>query len=372
MAYLSMLRFQLLIVTLLASALCVQARRGGGGDSDYDGGSSSGGGSSGGDSSDSGLSPEERARDEACRNEVGQTSPVWLHRWVGTYYNGTIELSIELDRCNGTCKESESTVNWELTGVLSILDPMHSAAGNRRPVVPRPKNPFIGVLYGWPKDANRSELLAHRDDTFLPPSINLAMETVSDFQYNEVTYGLNPSDTVSRNNPTCRVQEVTSTDDGYGFECVYDGLGVYRATDSSQFTAPMTNSSGRNHLVVEPGNNTMLTGSFDPNSAEFEWRGPFNAFAGSFGQDSMRKSYTNERNYISEDKAPYIGEFIVRFHGKVDVEHSHEMVVESGRDVSWDKDEEKIQDVTYCSAAPGRFSYKLWELSLFFCVLLIV
>ncbi|KAL9561798.1 hypothetical protein ACKAV7_014060 [Fusarium commune] len=306
-----------------------KARRCGGGGSDYDGGSSSGGGSSGGgssggDSSDSGLSPEEKARDEACRNEVGHTSPVWLHRWVGTYYNGTIELSIELDRCNGTCKESESTVNWELTGVLSILDPMESAAGNRRPLVPRPKNPFIGVLYGWPQDANQSELLAHRDDTFLPPSVNLAMETVSDFHYNEVT-----------------VQEVTSTDDGYEFECVYDGLGVYRATDSSQFTAPMTNSSGRNPLVAEPGNNTTLSGSFDPNSAKFEWRGPFNAFAGSFGQDSMRKSYTNERNYMSEDKAPYVGEFIVRFHGKVDLEHSHEMVVESRRDVSWDKDKEK-------------------------------
>lgn len=372
MAYLSTLRIQLLIVTLLASALCVQARRGGGGGGDYDGGSSSGGGSSDGDSSDSGPSPEEKARNDACRMEIGHTSPVWLHRWVGTYYNGTIEISIELDRCNGTCKESESTVNWELTGVLSILDPMHSAAGNSRPLVPRPKNLFIGVLYGWPKGVNQSELLAHRDDTFLPPSVDLAMETVSDFHYNEVMYGLNPSDTVSRNNPTCRVQDVTSTDDGYEFECVYDGLGVYRATDSSQFTAPMTNSSGRNPLLVEPGNNTMLFGSFDPNSAEFEWRGPFNAFAGSFGQDSMRKSYTTERNHISEDKAPYMGEFIVRFHGKVDLEHSHEMVVKSGRDVSWDKNEAKIQNVTYCSAALGRFSYSLWELSLFFCVLLIV
>jgi hypothetical protein len=90
MAYLSTLRFQLLIITLLASALCVQARRGGGGGGDYDGGSSSGGGSSDGDSSDSGPSSEEKARNDACRMEVGHTSPVWLHRWVGTYYNGTI------------------------------------------------------------------------------------------------------------------------------------------------------------------------------------------------------------------------------------------------------------------------------------------
>ncbi|CAG7562556.1 unnamed protein product [Fusarium equiseti] len=339
MAYYNTLRFQLLIITitLLANALCVQARRGGGGGDDYDGGSSNGGDSSNsgsssdGDSGNSGPSPEEKARNDVCRMEIGHTSPVWLHRWVGTYYNGTIEISIELDRCNGTCKESESTVNWELTGVLSILDPMHPAPGNSRPYVPRPKNPFIGLLYGWPKGVNQSELLTHRDDTFLPPSVNLAMETVKDFQYNEVMYGLNPSDTVSRDNPTCRVQDVTSTDDRYEFECVYDGLGGYRATDSSQFTASITNSSGRSLLVVEPGNNTMLSGSFDPNSAEFEWRGPFKAFAGSFGQDSIRPSYTTARNHISVDKASYVGEFIVHFYGKVDREYSHEMVFKSGR-----------------------------------------
>jgi hypothetical protein len=22
--------------------------------------------------------------------EAGHTSPVWLHRWIGTYYNGTV------------------------------------------------------------------------------------------------------------------------------------------------------------------------------------------------------------------------------------------------------------------------------------------
>jgi len=197
------------------------------------------------------------------------------------------------------------------------------------------------------------------------------METVSDFQYNEVMHGLHPSDTVSRDNPTCRVQDVTSTDDRCEFECVYDGLGGYRATDSSQFTAPITNSSGRSLLVVEPGNNTMLSGSFDPNSAKFEWRGPFKAFAGSFGQDSTRPSYTTARNHISVDKAPYMGEFIVHFYGKVDREYSHEMVFKSGRDVSWDKDEAKIQNVTYCSGARDRSSYNLWELSFFFYVLLI-
>jgi hypothetical protein len=249
---------------------------------------------------------------------------------------------------------------------------MHAAAGNSRPYIPRPKNPFIGVLYGWSKDTNQSELLAKRDDTFLPPPVNLAMETVSDFHYNEFMYGLDPSDTVSRSNPTCRVQDVTSTDDGYEFDCAYDGLGVNRATDSSQFTAPIHNSNGSNPLVVEPANNTLLSGSFNPRSAEFQWRGPFHAFAGSFGQDSMRKSYTPERNYITGDEAAYTGNFTVRFIGTVDLEHSHEMVVKSGRDVSWDKDEEKVKNITYCSAASGRFYYKLWELSLFISLLLIV
>jgi hypothetical protein len=91
MAYLGMLRFQVLIIVLLANALYVQGRRGGGGGSDYDGGSSGGGGSSDGDSGgDSGPSPEEKARSDPCRMEIGHTNPIWLHRWVGTYYNGTV------------------------------------------------------------------------------------------------------------------------------------------------------------------------------------------------------------------------------------------------------------------------------------------
>lgn len=90
MVYLRMLRFQLLTIALLANAFYVQARRGGGGGGDYDGGSSGGGGSSDGDSSGSGPSPEEKARSDPCRMEAGHTSPVWLHRWIGTYYNGTV------------------------------------------------------------------------------------------------------------------------------------------------------------------------------------------------------------------------------------------------------------------------------------------
>lgn len=27
---------------------------------------------------------------ETCRVEAELTSPFWLHRWIGTYYNGTI------------------------------------------------------------------------------------------------------------------------------------------------------------------------------------------------------------------------------------------------------------------------------------------
>src|SRR6478735_4658661 len=90
MVYLRMLRFQLLTIALLANTFYVQARRGGGGGGDYDGGSSGGGGSSDGDSGGSGPSPEEKARSDPCRMEAGHTSPVWLHRWIGTYYNGTV------------------------------------------------------------------------------------------------------------------------------------------------------------------------------------------------------------------------------------------------------------------------------------------
>lgn len=77
---------RLAAVLVLIWSITVQAqRRGGGGGwgGDSDG---SGGGDSDSDEGDSG-GPDP---DDPCRIDARYYSPLWLHRWIGTYYNGTI------------------------------------------------------------------------------------------------------------------------------------------------------------------------------------------------------------------------------------------------------------------------------------------
>lgn len=86
-----------LVSFFLTLSLCIGilGKRGGGG-----GGSSSDEGDGGnGDSGNNGTGGDNGGDDKddpqaklnaACREEALFTSPLWLHRWVGMYYNGTI------------------------------------------------------------------------------------------------------------------------------------------------------------------------------------------------------------------------------------------------------------------------------------------
>lgn len=78
----SSLAVKLVVILVLAWSITVQAQRRGG----------SGGGddSGGGDSGEGEADGEETSRDEFCRINALYYSPLWLHRWIGTYYNGTI------------------------------------------------------------------------------------------------------------------------------------------------------------------------------------------------------------------------------------------------------------------------------------------
>lgn len=78
----SSLALKLVAILVLTWSITVQAqRRGGSG-----GGDDSVGGDSGGDETDR----DQSSRDEFCRINARYYSPLWLHRWIGTYYNGTI------------------------------------------------------------------------------------------------------------------------------------------------------------------------------------------------------------------------------------------------------------------------------------------
>lgn len=82
----TLLTLRLAAVLILVWSITVQAQRRGGG----------GGGGGDSDGSDEGDSDGERGDsggvgpDEHCRTEARYFSPLWLHRWIGTYYNGTI------------------------------------------------------------------------------------------------------------------------------------------------------------------------------------------------------------------------------------------------------------------------------------------
>lgn len=78
----SSLTLKLVAILVLTWSIMVQAqRRGGGG-----GGDDSGTGDSGEDDFDR----EQSDRDDFCTIHARFHSPLWLHRWIGTYYNGTI------------------------------------------------------------------------------------------------------------------------------------------------------------------------------------------------------------------------------------------------------------------------------------------
>lgn len=64
--------------------MTVQAQRRGGG------GGGGGDDSDGGDDGEDEADREQNSRDENCRINALYYSPLWLHRWIGTYYNGTI------------------------------------------------------------------------------------------------------------------------------------------------------------------------------------------------------------------------------------------------------------------------------------------
>ena len=79
----SSLALKLVAILVLVWAVTVHAqRRGGGGGGNFDDDDEDG------DEDDSGG--EENSRDAFCRINARYHSPLWLHRWIGTYYNGTI------------------------------------------------------------------------------------------------------------------------------------------------------------------------------------------------------------------------------------------------------------------------------------------
>ena len=71
-----------------------------------------------------------------------------------------------------------------------------------------------------------------------------------------------------------------------------------------------------------------------------------------FLPDPLKSESISYESEISGDSALQ-GSFTARFRGKVDKEHSFEMSVERGSDVSWVEDEERLDEQTFCPEGAG-------------------
>lgn len=95
-----------------------------------------------------------------------------------------------------------------------------------------------------------------------------------------------------------------------------------------------------------------MCGTFNEKSAVFEWH---SAFHGGFNTDPIRQR--NSSQYLSEvgpgNTVRHGGTFTVKFKGKVDAEHSHQMVLGPGSNIVWVEDVNKTKVNTFCAVALG-------------------
>lgn len=269
------------------------------------------------------------------------------------------DVSVSLNTSTTSCDEQNGVFETSFDGVLALLDPRYSGTSEPTAVDPPPRNPFIVALLGWPEDTTEADLFATRDngsvlrDNGFPPVVEFVFETLSSFFSR--AHGQLPSDPVTRSyTPTCLVQNVTDTDGGYAFDCRYPDPGEVAGVtrDSSQFFMPLNacNDSSLYPLTVERDGNRTLRGEFDPTKADLTWEGEF---AGLFLPDPLQSGDVYLETSLGEDDDALRGTFKARFRGRVDEEHSFEMVVERGEDVTWMEDDERLEEQTFCRGSSG-------------------
>ncbi|EEU33372.1 uncharacterized protein NECHADRAFT_89545 [Fusarium vanettenii 77-13-4] len=347
------MRLQLLIFLLVTFNLHVVARRGGG-DSGGGGGSHGGFGDGDGGDDDGESDPSQSDFNRTCQRKADFSSPLWLHRWIGTYYNGTIDLSLTVNASNTSCSDQSARVHQTYNGVLSIISPVYIDMTNSLAQGSRPLNPFIVLIYGWPTNTTEADFLDYRPaPNHIPDDVNIYLETHYAFREYGITY---PSKTgIVMNSPSCDVGNITSTNSGYGFTCQYGNLFGFD-DDHSSFLVPLKACNDSDPGAAYPftaykDDNTLLRGEFGPESADFSWAGGFHGrFSGS--GEGVRDIY-----FI--DTIDHIGNFTLRFKGSVDAEHSHQMAVKNGGNVSWVEDEAKLEANTFCSVSVALRA-KMW------------
>ncbi|KAG0637549.1 hypothetical protein HOY80DRAFT_258838 [Tuber brumale] len=280
----------------------------------------------------------------------------FLYKWVGSYYDGTIETTVTLSNASVTCASQAGTFNRTLSAVLSILD-------NRYQTVPNSvqKNPFIFLLNAWIPDVPFfGENLVPSQ---MPAGVLVDFESVSGFraESNAGKYG-------DASAPSVVDLNVGSSGGGWSFGGSYENstdkqLGVDTSTFVYEF--PTCNATQYANFLMQnypatadsPATTntnttaTTLTGTFSSSSAEFTISGQF---AGHF--DSWRLG--DHKIDIARDKVQY-GSYKMVFKGVLDSKHSHNLTV--GSVPSWVPDVNKtIEYACVQKGAGARSREVMW------------
>ncbi|CUS12339.1 unnamed protein product [Tuber aestivum] len=274
----------------------------------------------------------------------------FLYKWVGSYYDGTIETTITLSNSTLTCSAQAGTFNRTLSAVLSVLDSKYQTVPENVQ-----KNPFIFLLNAWIPDVPFSgENLV---PTQMPVGVLMDFESVAGFraESNGGKYG-------DVNSPSVVDLSVGRSGEGWGFRGSYENstekqLGV--DTSSFVYEFPTCNATQYANFLVQNypagadssspsvtasnANTTTLTGAFSSESAEFTISGQF---AGHF--DSWRLG--DHKIDIALDKVLY-GSYKMVFKGVLDTKHSHGLVV--GSSPSWVPDANKTRDYACVQSGAG-------------------
>ncbi|PUU84001.1 hypothetical protein B9Z19DRAFT_1118532 [Tuber borchii] len=313
------------------------------------GGDSSGGSSSdrsGGDgSSGTGFdffSPSGDDRSSDCYNvtagRIGNTTDPfndiytnqWLYKFVGSYYNGSVEVEATIDAKDVSCEEQRPVFKEKLDAVLMVGEQLTDLRE------PNP-SPYMFSIVGW-KEGTQPGGMPDFETKWVSPDARLMYDSIENAR-GRSTGTMIPKDadwTVTNQ----------KSGNGYSFEAIFTETADQFVRDS--FTILSLNSCNGSQpvdflmeaidkpdfLSKDPEGfaqrRTRANGTFDGTSATLSIGGQFDG--------KFRNWYTRLSDVPSKSK---YGTYKLKFSGNLDRSHSHALST-SGQTPSWTKNQDLL------------------------------
>ncbi|CCX30886.1 Similar to hypothetical protein [Tuber melanosporum Mel28]; acc. no. XP_002840475 [Pyronema omphalodes CBS 100304] len=258
----------------------------------------------------------------------------FLHGWIGSYYNGTLDITLNLTTAN--CS-SQAPFTTTLTSVLSIIDPKYE------PHNP-PENPFIFQLNAWPSGSSLME--ADYDLLMLPYNVTADISNLPNLRGFTTRVGAPPPP--KPQGPVCKI-DTNKTSTGWDWGCDYNN-GPQKSPDCRDTSAVVVSlpdcSEGVKDFLIHPlekQKNQTASGSFGEKEASMSWEG---RFAGVY-----RDRQDLRGGPIEKEKSAVEGVYKIVFRGERDTEHSYGMDWK-GDIPSWTSDEAKMLQYRLRNAGP--------------------